>query len=167
MIMNAQDVIDSFPCKGLIETKMDKMTGKTSTATKDYISVGRGAFNILLLSDGPWMVTFNVNAGNDIGCVDSGNEVYILFRDGTRLVLHHDLGFNCRGDFTINLKPMPQNAGDIRLLATKEIETIRVYSMSSNKEKDLTVDESKTLMDAFHCFFVHFKLDQYEKYYKK
>lgn len=144
--------LDSITCENLIETTVDKMTGKSTTGTNGFIDIGNsksGFKVILLISNGT--IVFNLEVLGKIGCIDKGNAMNILFRDGTKLELKHASDFNCQSDFTVYLGKQWHNEENIALLATKEIETIRVWGKSTFIESDLTQENSKRLMKAFSC----------------
>jgi len=91
-----------FKCEDVIETSVDKVTGKSSIATKDFITVGdkENGFNIIMLITSNSLV-FSLGVNGKVGCIDEKDKMNVLFRDGTRIELLHNSKFNCTGDFTV------------------------------------------------------------------
>ena len=141
-----------FKCEDVIQTTVDKVTGKSTTATKDFINIGEKekGFDVIMLTASNLLV-FSIGVNGKIGCIDEKDKMNVLFRDGTKLELVHNSKFNCSGDFTVYFSKSFGTLDDLELFKTKEIETMRVWGSSNFVEKDLTQEESKKLLKAFEC----------------
>ncbi len=150
---NTTNSID-FSCDGLLETTIDKVTGKSSVASRDMVIVsqdgGKNGFGIYLIQgqNGIIMITKAIGAGN---CIDDDDEMNVLFRDGSRLTFTNDGDFNCDLNFTLYFGGMFGKKKELSTLASKEIETMRVWTNDGYVEEDFDADESKQLQLTFQC----------------
>jgi hypothetical protein len=152
---NKPSTISELTCEAITETTTDKVTGETSTATKDYMTIGTKTkgFDIILLNSKSSVLVFNITVNGTVGCIDKGQKANILFRDGTRLELSHASKFNCGNDFTVYLGGVWNTTDQLQELRTKEVETLRVWGSSGFVESDFTQYESKKLLKGFQCLY--------------
>jgi hypothetical protein len=145
----------SLDCSDLIETKSDKMTGKTTVSSKETLSISDDGGNTgigIHIYDSPELkgliLLFRaVGAGS---CIDDSDNINVLFRDGTRLELQNDGSFNCDASFTLLLGGYTRKK-ELELFRTKEVETMRIWTMKSYVEKDFDSEQSKQLMQTISC----------------
>lgn len=144
----------SLDCADLISTETDKMTGKSTTASKETLIIsedgGQTGFGIFIMDiSGPLVLSIQaVGAGN---CIDDDNKMNVLFRDGTRLELINNGKFNCDGEFTLYLGGSIGKKKELEMFRTKEVETIRIWTSESYVEKDFSADQGKLLMKTVDC----------------
>lgn len=144
----------SLECSDLIGTEEDKMTGKTSTGAKETLIIsddgGKNGFGIYALNSSKSTILSikAVGAGN---CIDDDDKINILFRDGSRLQLFNDGKFNCDAKVTLYFGGIFGKKKELTELASKEIETMRVWTSKSYVEKNFTSDQSKQLMQTIKC----------------
>ncbi len=141
-------------CSKYIGTKIDKVTGKSSTSSKEILIVskdgGKTGFSILLMKIQE-SVIMSIHAVGAGGCIDDDGKMNILFRDGTRLELTNDGGFNCDAKYTQYFGGYFGKKKELELFNTKEIETIRIWTSKSFVEENLTSDQSEELMKSLSC----------------
>ncbi|APA65656.1 hypothetical protein [Maribacter sp. 1_2014MBL_MicDiv] len=144
----------SLECSDIIETTVDKMTGKSSTAATETLIIsndgGKNGLGIYALNgaNSTIVVIQAVGAGN---CMDDDNKVNILFRDGSRLELYNNGKFNCEAKMTLYFGGIFGKNKQMKELASKEIETMRVWTSKSYVEKDFSSYQSKQFMNTVKC----------------
>ena len=144
----------SLECSKLISTDIDKMTGKSTTAATETLIIsedsGKTGFGIFAMnsSKSTILVIQAVGAGS---CIDDDNKMNILFRDGTRLELINDGKFNCDAKMTLYFKGVFGKKKELEMLTTKEISTIRVWTIKSYVEQDFTPEQSKIFLNTMKC----------------
>ncbi|TVZ14012.1 hypothetical protein [Maribacter sp. MAR_2009_72] len=154
IIENVDTTKFSLECADLIETSEDKMTGKSSTTSKETLIIsddgGKNGFGIFALNgaSSTILVLQEVGAGS---CIDDDNKVNILFRDGSRLEIYNDGKFNCDAKMTLYFGGIFGKKKQLKELASKEIETMRVWTSKSYVEKDFSSNQSKQLMNTLKC----------------
>ena len=145
----------NLECSKLIATEIDKMTGKSSTASKKSLIVsddgGKKGFGIFLMNSSSGSMIISISAVGAGGCIDDENKMNILFRDGTRLELVNNGKFNCKSKFTLYFGGAFGKKKELEMLRTKEIETMRVWTSKSFVEKDFTPEQSKELIQTIDC----------------
>jgi len=146
----------SSDCSDYIVTETDKMTGKSSTGAKETLVIsedgGKTGFGIYALnSSSSKSLIFVVQAVGAGGCVDDDDKINILFRDGSRLELVNNGKFNCDAKMTLYFGGSFGKKKQLEELATKEIETMRVWTSKSYVEKDFSSEQSKRLMKTISC----------------
>ena len=143
----------SFECGDLIDTKTDKVTGKSTRGVKETIVVskdGKNGFGFYIF-EGSNSIILSVNVVGGGGCIDDTDKMNILFRDGTRLELINNTKFNCDGDFTLYFGGVFGKKKELEQLRTKEIETMRIWTSKSYVEEDFAPDNSKAFMKSLDC----------------
>ncbi|WP_242132613.1 hypothetical protein [Aestuariivivens marinum] len=146
----------SSDCSNYILTETDKMTGKSSTGAKETLIIsqdgGKTGFGIFALnSSNSNALILSIQAVGAGSCIDDDNKINILFRDGSRLELYNDGKFNCDAKMTLYFGGIFGKKKQLNELATKEIETMRVWTSKSYVEKDFTSEQSKRLMKTISC----------------
>lgn len=141
-------------CAELITTETDKMTGKTTTYSKETLIIsedgGKSGFGIFIM-DISGSLVFSIQAVGAGSCIDDDNKMNVLFRDGTRLELVNNGKFNCDGEFTLYFGGSFGKNKELETFRNKEVETMRIWTSKSYVEKDFSSDQSKELMKTFDC----------------
>lgn len=144
----------SFACSDLIATETDKMTGKTSVASKNTLIIsedgGKTGFGFFLMK-GANSIIFSIQAVGAGSCIDDENKMNVLFKDGTRLTLQNDGKFNCDAKFTLYFGGSFGKKKQLEMFRTKEVETIRIWTSKSYVEKDFSAEQSKQLKQTVNC----------------
>ena len=145
----------SYECADLISTKTDKMTGKTYTSNKEFLYISgknRTGFRILCMKTTTY-ITIAIWDNEGVTSSyrsDDDDELEILFRDGSKLVLANDR--QCYGvDFIIYFGNVFGKKKQLNELTTKEIETIRVWTSGGAVQKNFSNEQSKILMNTLKC----------------
>ena len=147
---------DTTDCSAWIKTAEDKVSGKQYTTAKEYLIVANDdrkegfGFNLMKSSSSKSVIMSIVVAGGS-GCVDDGDDINILFRDGTRLTLANMGEFNCEAKSTVYFGVIWGKKKELMELATKEIATMRVWTRREYVERDFTPSESNTLRNSLRC----------------
>lgn len=153
-VIQTKTTENNSDCSAYISTEVDKVTGKTSVASKDMLVVsqdgGKNGFGIYVMQgSGSTILSIQaVGAGN---CIDDDNKMNILFRDGTRLELLNDGKFNCDAKFTLYFGGYGGKKNELEMLRTKEIETMRIWTSKGYVEENFTSQQSKELMSVIDC----------------
>jgi hypothetical protein len=135
----------------------DKVTGKTHFSFTEPITTSEDGGKTGLLFYGlldqtrqslVWIIQ-GLESG--FSCVDDDDDMYILFRDGTRLQLKNDGKFNCDGKFTEYFGGVLGKKKQLEEISTKEIETIRLTSSHGSVERTLDPEQSKLLLQSILC----------------
>ena len=145
--------ISNKNCSDLITTIADKVTGLNSRHSIAAIILndgGKSKIEVRLLEVNSIIgILFLVEGASR--CIDDTNEIYILFRDGTRLVIENDAKYNCDGEFKLYFNNIHGKKKILETISTKEIETIRIWTRESYVEQDLTPENSKELIMSLNC----------------
>ena len=145
--------ISNKNCSDLITTIADKVTGLSSRHSIEAIILndnGKSKIEIRVLEVNSIIgILFLVEGASR--CIDDTNEIYILFRDGTRLVIENDAKYNCDGEFKLYFNNIHGKKKILETISTKEIETIRIWTRESYVEQDLTPENSKELIMSLNC----------------
>lgn len=136
------------------QEKTDKMTGQTSWTSTDLAirdTAGQG-FTITFVVLDPANVLMNFTlAGHRIRCVDDADEIKILFRDGSRMVLNNHAGFNCLAQSVAWFGDVYGNKKEFAQILAKEVQTIRIDGRNNIEQQDFTSEESKQLQQMAQC----------------
>lgn len=143
-------------CEDVIEAVEDKMTGKKSVSVKELLVIsddqGETGFGIFAMKVQSSLV-YSIQVSGAGRCIDRGDEVNILFRDGTKLKSKHMSDFNCDAKCALYFGGALGNNDALNELQSKEIETIRVWTSDSYMQKDFTPEQSKKLLAINNCLF--------------
>lgn len=141
-------------CSKYIVTEEDKVTGKSTTSSKQILIVskdgGKKGFGIFTMK-GQESIIISIQAVGAGGCIDDDAKMNILFRDGTRLELTNDGKFNCDAKYTLYFGGYSGKKKELELFKTKEIETMRIWTSKSYVEENFTSDQSQELMKSLSC----------------
>lgn len=149
--INAQEA----DCDQYVTTTTDKVTGQSYThSNEDFIltnSDGLEALNIIILKRANGSIAFSLRVLSEVTCIDDKSKMNILFRDGSRLELVNDGKFNCDGRYIQCFGGLCGKKRHLKKMATLEIETIRIGTLNSFVQFDLTNEESLQLLNVFKC----------------
>jgi hypothetical protein len=84
-------------------------------------------------------------------CVDKGDKINILFKDGARLDLANTNDFNCDGSSTLYFGGGLGKKDEMKMLASKKIETMRVWTRDDYMQKTFTSDQASAFMETIKC----------------
>ncbi len=144
-------------CDKYISVKHDRVTGDRHVSSADPLVIsnqGKGKskdVGIVLLVSKSEITTAIYLVAVGGSCVDEGDIVNILFRDGTRIALKNWKDFNCKGDMALYLSDSFGTGEELRYLQTKEIEIIRAWTSDTYVEETLTREQSRTILESFKC----------------
>jgi uncharacterized protein (TIGR02145 family) len=144
----------SSACHEIIASNLDKVTGKYGRQSYAPIILTKGGDNKIgiLLFEYNSIIGLIFNVERAVSCIDDTDKVYILFRDGTRLMLENDKEFNCDGLFELYFGSIYYGKKKIlETLKTKEIETLRIVTNNGYVEQDLTSENSKEFIKSVNC----------------
>ena len=80
-------------------------------------------------------------------CVDAGNEIYIVFKNGVKVKYNNTCySFNCRGQSATFIKFK-------KLFISEEIATIRVVTNNNYCQVELSEEQSKELLSTIQCAY--------------
>jgi hypothetical protein len=153
------DTTISLDCADLISTKTDKMTGESTTASKETLIIsedgGNTGFGIFIQDiSGRYIsvfIVFRIRAVGASSCINNDNKMSVLFRDGTRLELVNNGEFNCDGEFRLYFGGSYGKKKELEMFRTKEVETMRIWTSKNYVEKDFSSDQSKQLINTVDC----------------
>lgn len=162
------NVIAQTDCDKLIALKEDNVTGSTFYTLLEEFNVSQSSnstkgFNILVmkvtdedesLNEGEYMLSIRIIVLGGGSCVNEGDKINILFRDGTRMTLANDTDFNCEAEVSIdfhNIFGKENRKNELTLLSAKEIEIMRVWTMDEFVEVEFTENQSSKFKEIMNC----------------
>lgn len=151
-VLTAQ-VSFSQDCDSIILYEVDKMDDSKSWSIKNPLVIGDDKTGIrmnLLMGDGNKTIIW-INTAYGVGCIDKGNKIDVLFTDGTKLQLYATGAFNCQEKSVFYFHKVFGTAKHLDTFCEKYIATIRVWSMKSYNQQDLSEQEGKDFNAAFNC----------------
>jgi len=147
----------SFECVDLIETRTDKMTDYFTSRSKNRLVIsddgGKTGFEIFCIRVGTitdYDILIRIKVVGAGKCIDQGDVVNILFRDGSRLTFNSEVSRRDAICF-IAFGGMYQKNKELNELTTKEIEAMRVWTSKGYVQKDFSSEQSKILMSTLKC----------------
>lgn len=151
-------------CDDLITDFVDKMTKKAEVRSKQTLIVTNEAqdkaigffftksktpksefineytvFNLIIKS---------VGAGN---CVDNGDKINVLFTDGEAIEFRNQGKFNCESTAILALEEDFNKDKRLASLASKSIETIRMWTRNEYVEIDFKEDDQARFKNTLNC----------------
>ena len=146
-------------CKKWVFEKYDIVTDVKMRQTKDIILATNNKKESLGIScvKNRYNTMIFVDAGNI--CIDDGDAVHFLFRDGTRASIYNDDSFNCNGSFLRRIKSFEREEEEFLFLSSKEINIMRLETKTKSIEVKLTEKQSLMFMNSVKCLFDDWKLE--------
>ena len=157
---------DSTKCNGTIMPYFDRMTGDSmyviNTPIKAYnnkntsesLAIGMSytkKFYSKDISINLLTITFDVTQ-NGARCIDGNSEIYLLYDDDTRDKVKNDNKYNCEGRATLLFLRTSQPNCTSNLW-TKKVKAIRVMTLNSFIEVDLTKEQGEIFRKTFSCLY--------------
>jgi hypothetical protein len=151
-VLTAQ-VSFSQNCDSIMDYEKDKMDDSETWFMKSPIRLGEGKGSITsnLVMGSQTMTVIWINTAEGAGCIDKGNRLDILFTDGTKLQLSTHGTFNCQEKSTFYFHRAMGTEKHLDTFCEKTIATIRVWSMKTHNQQDLSEADAIHLRDAFKC----------------
>jgi hypothetical protein len=154
--LHAQDNFHngSRNCSEWVQTKKDSagretLTAKGETFVSDDGKTGLSIYSFLNPSNKVLVISIQaIGAGK---CVDKGDKVIIIFEDGQELTLANTNDFNCDGSSTIYLGGALGKHDEMKLLASKRINTMTVWTRDSNMLRNFSPSNSLRFQETFRC----------------
>lgn len=143
-----------FDCKNYIETKTDKVSGRTGTYSTKPVMITKDqknglAIQMLARKTGGFAVSIvTVQSGV---CIDEGSLTNILFRDGSRIELKNESSFNCDAGTSYWFGGPDGKEEEAKILQSVEIDIIRIRTTKGRIEETLTPQQSRQLMRTVYC----------------
>ncbi len=140
-------------CSTYIEMSEDNMTGRVSISApvKPIVASKDGDNGLVmywLLLDKTLVLVLKAYGG---GCIDDDGLVNFLFRDGSRMELRHNSDFNCDQEADLWFGGMYGKKRELDLLSSKEVAAIRVHTMKSFVQEELSDEQSLDLLNSLKC----------------
>lgn len=140
-------------CDKYISTITDKMTGKSSTGSKEILVISEDgktglAFEFILSKDNIVIIIDVYGAGS---CVDKNDKTNILFTDGTRIGFGNDMKFNCKGRHMTFFGGTLGKEEILKKLTTKKIETARSWTRDKYMQMDFSDEQAIQFMNTIKC----------------
>ena len=147
--------LDPNDCSNWIKTEEDKVSGKSYTSMKDYLIIskdgGKKGFGISMFLIRKGSIIFSIKAVGAGNCIDKGDKINILFKDGTRLELASESDFNCKGNATVYFGGVFGKKSQLNELKAKMIDVMRVWTSDSYVEETFEPAQAEQLRNALNC----------------
>lgn len=146
--------MDDVDCFNLASTKVDEMTGKSSTGSKELLIVsdddGKSGFviNILKRSES---IIFSIKVDGAGDCIDADSKINIVFRNYNRLDLINDGDFNCDSQFSLYFGGIAGKEKQLEIFRVSEVKTMRIWTSEGFVDKEFSPEQSKQLMHTVNC----------------
>jgi hypothetical protein len=153
--LNAQS--SETDCTHYINIEEDRVTGSTSVGAKEILIVvdeenPNKMFGIDIWSSSSVRATvLDIQIRGGANCIDSGDKINILFRDGTRLEERNIGDFNCDPKFNLYFGDVFGRENILKQFGEKEVEIMRIQTMDRSVEIDFSEVHSKQLMNLAKC----------------
>lgn len=147
----------SQDCSNII-IKVDKFTSDTTIQLKTPLIIKESGTTENFISQFVYYKNANLKvilfSCKSINCVDESSKVYILFKDGTRLIINSMSDFECNGIMTIAVtgSASSNSTEPMESLFSKKIAALRIYGFSSIVDVELTEKESNTFYNQIQCW---------------
>lgn len=154
-INKAQINSDSLDCNTWIETNIDKVDGKITTASKNAIVMttedGKYGLSVFLMKGSTGTLILAIKAIGASVCVEEGAKINILFADESRLVLNNNSKFNCKSNSVVYFGGVFGKKSELDQLKIKPIKTMRVWTADSYVEMDFSTINQNAFMNVINC----------------
>lgn len=150
---NAQDGVD---CQKFITTSTDEVTGKSTTAIKDFLEIssdnGKSGIKIILMltEDKKTIITSYQTLGSG-KCIDEKDVLSILFTDGKIVIIANDKPFNCKGRFSAYYGKGFGDMNALEMLCTKDIKTLRLNTQNGAVQENFSAAQATTFKNSMKC----------------
>lgn len=139
-------------CDKLTISTYDKMTGRTTLSSADYIVLSKNKVDgvAIMFIKGQQSIVLSAKVFGPSPCVDDKATMLILFTDGSKIELTNDGKFNCDrkwSKFFFN----SEKSSELRQLSEKTIEAIRVHTFKGSVTEDVSVDKANEIRETLNC----------------
>lgn len=142
-------------CDSVITYEVDQFSGKGSWSNKESIILSDNGVDgmgmMLLMSNDKNKSIIWVTTSTEVGCVDKGNKVEIVFTDSERMTLYSDGSFNCKGKATVYFGNIFGKKREMEKLSTTTIDMIRVHGSSTLHSEKFKPETAEYFRKAFNC----------------
>jgi hypothetical protein len=134
----------------------DTTSGKKTLTAKDVVLIsddgGKTGLSIYsFLNTNGKVIVVSIQAMGAGKCVDKGDKINILFADGEILDLTNTNDFNCDGSSTLYFGGGLGRRDEMKLLASKKIKTMRVWTRDDYMQKTFTEAQALEFMQTIKC----------------
>ena len=147
--------VNSYACSDLVSVEEDRVTGKSNVGASSTLVVsddgGTTGFGIYPFKSERGTTVVVVQAAGAGSCIDEGDKINFLFRDGARLELASQGDFNCEAQSTLYFGGVFGNKRELRQLSENEVEVMRVWTSDGYVERAFDRDQSLTFMNTLAC----------------
>lgn len=154
-VKTQESTLDPNDCSNWIKVEEDKVAGTSYEVIKEYLIVskdgGTKGFGIDLMKSSRGSVILSIKAAGGGGCIDKGQKINILFTDGSRIELHTDGDFNCKGKATVYFGGMFGKKSELKELQAKDIDIMRVWTSDSYVEEKFNAAQATQFKNALTC----------------
>ena len=128
--------------------KADNFEKNVNYETKKPFIVGD--IEIAFISNNRFTIMFVYTNGPDY-CIEKAGIMSFIFSDGTKMKLYNCGGYNCRGRFEAYFGGVYGNKSKLLKLSKKKVSSMRVYTINSYVEEDLTSNQSESFSNIVNC----------------
>lgn len=146
---NGQTTCDTWVVK-----KYDKMTDLTSYETTKPFKILDNTLNgiTIQLIKGEYATIWAITVYYKDRCIKKDAQMIVLLKNGERLTFTNNTDYNCKGNFFVYFSDMNYSFDKFKLLASKEIDAIRVWTEDEFIDVNLNTKQSTELLSIFKCF---------------
>ena len=140
-------------CDALIKVSVDEVTGSSMTVASEILvsDDSKTGLRISLFRTAVPTTIWLTKLFGGPRCVDEGDEMNILFTDGTRMGLTNNSKFNCDSEFTLYFGGVFGRKKEFADLATKTIKTIRVWGHGEYIQREVAEDRAVAFRESMAC----------------
>jgi hypothetical protein len=148
-------------CDNLLSYEVDEFSGKGNWANKEQIILSDngvdGMYMMLLMANDTRKTLIWITTSTEVGCVDKGKKVELVFTDGERMTLYSEGTFNCKGKATCYFGNIFGKKSEMQKLATTTIDMIRVQGSSTSHSEKLKPQTAEYFKSTFSCLVEEMK----------
>lgn len=142
-------------CDSLLNYETDEFSGKKNWANKEKIILSdngvNGMYMMLLMGDDNNKTLIWITTSTEVGCVDEGKKVELVFTDGERMALYSEGKFNCKGKATVYFGGVFGKKSEMKKLASTTIDMIRMSGTSTMHSEKFKPETAEYFRAAFSC----------------
>lgn len=141
-------------CATLIINGTDVAGKPTTSSQLMVVSYDGGTTGIAMVLDGGMKggrTTWHLTCAGAKNCVTKDAKVKIFFRDGTSETVVSDAEENCKGIVPIHMGGNFGKKDLMTALSAKQVRTVRIFLGDDLVERDLSEENSLTLMHSARC----------------
>lgn len=141
-------------CDDWSKTKVNKTTGESRTMSKEGLIISKKGKNGLaivwstLSSESYALGIVVVGSSN---CIYKGDQIIVMFTDGSSMTLSNELGFNCNSQSFVYFGGGFGKISKLNDLKTKTIKTVRVRMAEGYVEEDFSEENQIAFKNILKC----------------